>query len=129
MCPQWCRSCSAQNNSPPICSDCTLPSQLSPAGTCFLCHPICATCSLSPNNCTTCPKDLVLEIIEETGNCVDIPSCPFSNCAKCSRDALNEIYCEQCLPGFFSFSFGCSPCRYPCSSCSFNASDVWDTTI
>jgi hypothetical protein len=71
----------------------------------------------------------MLQLTNGSGDCVAIPSCPYQDCEKCSSDFDDHVYCSACLNGFFEFSFGCSSCRYPCSSCSLNLSFVWETVV
>mgnify|MGYP002078641421 FL=1 len=129
-CPYLCTNCTADASFRPVCSACALPAQLDASNRCFLCDPSCLTCIGTPKNCTTCPDGNTRQIdTVGLGFCGRPPNCLIPNCGSCGLDLMNNTICTRCLFGYFPYLKSCFPCKFPCSSCSFNMSNIWTNII
>ena len=122
-CPPNCEDCDYVSGQGFTCNWCAADFELSSDGYCFICDPMCDTCSNTPTNCISCRGSLILQEVGLESICVNDPSCAAENCIKCSN--VSENVCENCEFGFFNFQGNCIGCGFPCGECEYEVDEVY----
>lgn len=128
-CPDYCVACQPTLTGQPLCSSCVANAQLNSSGKCFVCEPSCLTCTGTSNNCQTCKPGLLLSIVNGVRTCSLNKDCLIGNCQQCETDSSGYKYCASCAPGYFRWRDGCAKCRFPCTQCSLNNTELWNTFL
>lgn len=112
-----------------MCSKCIEGTQLNDNKQCFSCIPACETCSLKPNNCTSCRSGLK-PISSPNGNtCIQDTSCDsIKHCTMCLKNTVSQI-CSTCESRYFNFRRGCDRCKNPCIDCEIEMEDLWNSVV